>query len=674
MERSNVQPVKRKIKKEPVTAGNNSDANSKRPPLPRDADETNGPLNKDYVSVSAETISVIAESIGICNIGDDIATNLAEDVSYKLQEIINASCTVMRQSKRRKLLTSDVNTAFRVSDVHHIFGHSNDEPYKFLRLSEAEIYIPEDNEVDLISMATNSQAPKVKKPSYIATSYPLLKSIQTQSINGHKTDGKGFQHLKLGSVNGETIIETSSQTSNETTYPSSISSAQQNSQTPDMRSRLSNVSNGQYVKSGLDSQSNFNGRVKFAHSFGIREKLKRDSEEELKLSKAQLNFFNVVAKCIIEGHQCVYKQALVSLKNSKRVDTVSVPLLNFVALSVCHIPRHFGFISRILETVDVLLSNVNVNPSYSIAVNRVVNALLAIIADQKVLRGKNDFLLRRKAAQLLTRVLLVWGIEEQHVSELLSKVALILGDPKEKIQSHYGALVIFQSLGRNALGWLSPLLKSFLPLLEKRYPFFSETSNIQVEEIRGTLLDIAELLYCEVNPYRFKIKASTIQELLAMIALDALLYQYCGDAVCARRRSFSILGQSKLRSNPDRLCGSRSESKPRVHHLDFRYMSHCIQKQRQRQQTCEVFEELCVASIVKRKDIQFKFAGANPVPKDGLRKKILDKTHVQFTPLASNQFHLLFPKQHLLVGHMPNSRFKGTPKQISNSCSLLSVL
>lgn len=37
-------------------------------------------------------------------------------------------------------------------------------------------------------------------------------------------------------------------------------------------------------------------------------------------------------------------------------------------------------------------------------VNRLVNALLAIIADQNVLRGKNDFLLRRKAAHLLARV------------------------------------------------------------------------------------------------------------------------------------------------------------------------------------------------------------------------------------------------------------------------------
>lgn len=94
MERLPSQPAKRKIKKEPASATSGSEAVIKRPPPPRDADESNGPLNRDYVSVSAETISVIAESIGICNIGEDVTTNLAEDVSYKLQEIINVSFVV----------------------------------------------------------------------------------------------------------------------------------------------------------------------------------------------------------------------------------------------------------------------------------------------------------------------------------------------------------------------------------------------------------------------------------------------------------------------------------------------------------------------------------------------------------------------------------------------------
>ena len=115
------------------------------------------------------------------------------------------------------------------------------------------------------------------------------------------------------------------------------------------------------------------------------------------------------------------------------MDAICAPLLNFIALTVCHIPRHYGLVGRLLDTIDVLLCNVNVCPTFSIAVssvkndlfghqlyammifcmycscvmfqvNRTVNTLLAITCDQNIVQGRNDFFLRRKAAQLLTRV------------------------------------------------------------------------------------------------------------------------------------------------------------------------------------------------------------------------------------------------------------------------------
>lgn len=73
----------------------------------------------------------------------------------------------MRRSKRRKLLTSDVSSAFQISDVHHILGHSRKDPFKFTRLPEGELYISEDNEVDLMSIVSSMNVPKLKKPSYV---------------------------------------------------------------------------------------------------------------------------------------------------------------------------------------------------------------------------------------------------------------------------------------------------------------------------------------------------------------------------------------------------------------------------------------------------------------------------------------------------------------------------
>lgn len=99
MERFVSPQSKRKIKKEQA-AGSSSEPPTKKVAVPKESDDINGPVsNKDYVCVAHETISVIAESIGISNIGDEIAASLAEDVSYKLQEIINVSTRVNRKFK-----------------------------------------------------------------------------------------------------------------------------------------------------------------------------------------------------------------------------------------------------------------------------------------------------------------------------------------------------------------------------------------------------------------------------------------------------------------------------------------------------------------------------------------------------------------------------------------------
>ncbi|KAJ1521458.1 hypothetical protein ONE63_003126 [Megalurothrips usitatus] len=639
MERFVAPQPKRKVRREATAAAAAQDAAVKRPGPLAEADEANnGPSsnnNRSFVCVGPDAVAAIAESIGLAHLADDVAASLAEDVSYRLQEIINASCTLMHKSKRRKLLASDVNSAFQVSNVNHIFGHSQNQPFNFLRLAEG-LYVPDDHEVELSTIVRDNFVPRIKKPSYVTTSYPLLQSVKTTPVNGHiiKTEVKPvtLHSFKPGMVNGD-----------------------------------------------IDSRSKVNGCVRFANHSGIREKLKRDSEEEFHLSKAQLAYFKIVARNIVEGHPKVFQEVLSSLRHNKKAETVCAPLLNFVALSVCHIPRHYGLLTRLLETLDAMLFNVNTSPNHSIAVNRIVNALLAITADQNVIRGKYDFVLRRKAAQSLTRVLLIWGIEEQHAAELLSRVARVLGDSKEKIQSYYGALVIFQSLGKSAIGWLFPLLKSFLPLLEKRFPMALASSNTQLEEMRSVLLDIVELLYCDTNTYRFKLKATTIQEDQAMIQLDSLLYHYCGDAVCARRRPSNFEFEATRRRRINRAHAESRLGQKVYRRLDLRYLSYCPQKQLQKQKQklnhCDAntFGEVFVAPVIRRKDILFKFAGANPVPKDGLRKKVLDRTHVQFMPVSSNQLQTSFPQQYLMVGRLHHVRCKRS-KQWNYTGDLLNVL
>jgi hypothetical protein len=48
--------------------------------------------SRKYAQISYDSISVAAESNGISALSEDIRKQLAEDVSYRLREVIHVSC------------------------------------------------------------------------------------------------------------------------------------------------------------------------------------------------------------------------------------------------------------------------------------------------------------------------------------------------------------------------------------------------------------------------------------------------------------------------------------------------------------------------------------------------------------------------------------------------------
>ena len=70
---------------------------------------------KRYVQMSPDTVSMLAESIGISgnSLGSNVSRALAEDVSYRCRELANICSQLMRHSKRKKLSTDDVERALK---------------------------------------------------------------------------------------------------------------------------------------------------------------------------------------------------------------------------------------------------------------------------------------------------------------------------------------------------------------------------------------------------------------------------------------------------------------------------------------------------------------------------------------------------------------------------------
>lgn len=63
---------------------------------------------------SAESVKVVAESIGIGNLPDDAAKELADDISFRLKHIIQDAAKFMHHAKRTKLTANDVDNAVKI--------------------------------------------------------------------------------------------------------------------------------------------------------------------------------------------------------------------------------------------------------------------------------------------------------------------------------------------------------------------------------------------------------------------------------------------------------------------------------------------------------------------------------------------------------------------------------
>ncbi|KAJ2706400.1 histone H4-like TAF Taf6, SAGA complex subunit [Coemansia sp. IMI 203386] len=100
---------------------------------------------------SKGSIKNIADSVGIPKLKDGITTAMAQDVEYRLHEIISEAAKFMKHSKRTKLTVADINSALRVRNVEPIYGFETGRPVKFHKASTAleDIYYVDDEQIDL---------------------------------------------------------------------------------------------------------------------------------------------------------------------------------------------------------------------------------------------------------------------------------------------------------------------------------------------------------------------------------------------------------------------------------------------------------------------------------------------------------------------------------------------
>ncbi|XP_017956498.1 transcription initiation factor TFIID subunit 6 [Drosophila navojoa] len=109
-------------------------------------------------SISAESMKVIAESIGVGSLSDDAAKELAEDVSIKLKRIVQDAAKFMHHAKRQKLSVKDIDMSLKVRNIEPQYGFMTKDfiPFRFASGGGRELHFTEDKEIDLNEITANS--------------------------------------------------------------------------------------------------------------------------------------------------------------------------------------------------------------------------------------------------------------------------------------------------------------------------------------------------------------------------------------------------------------------------------------------------------------------------------------------------------------------------------------
>ena len=101
--------------------------------------------------VSPESIKVIAQTVGIEALPDEVARALAPDAEYRLREVIQDALKFARHSKRSTISTEDVNASLRLRDVEPLYGFpAGAGPVPFREVpGQPELFFQEQKELTL---------------------------------------------------------------------------------------------------------------------------------------------------------------------------------------------------------------------------------------------------------------------------------------------------------------------------------------------------------------------------------------------------------------------------------------------------------------------------------------------------------------------------------------------
>lgn len=415
-----------------------------------------------------DTIRDVSDKLGISiQLNDEVAKNLAMDIEYRINEIIEQALKFMRHSKRNILTTQDIERSMKILNLEPLYGYDTSKPliFKEAMIGPGQtLYYIEDDEVDFESLI-NQPLPKVPRFTTCSAHWLAIEGVQPAI-----PQNPNLNDIKLLPINERGTLDNMLSLNNE---------------------EISLITN---PKTGITT---------------IENKQQIDKKElEIKplvkhvLSKEMQLYFNKIIEVLlkddeenevdIEKNESLKTAVFESIKSDTGLHQLIPYLIQFIAETITHNLKNLKLLTTMLILIYSILSNNSIflDPYIHSLMPCILTLLLSKNIGPINLNDKGHLQVRKLSSSLLKKIIDEFSSSYNTLKPRITRTllrAFLSNTTRNSFGTQFGSILGIKSLGceviriiliGNLRNWSNIVLENFN----------------EDDENRGILLD--ELIEC----------------------------------------------------------------------------------------------------------------------------------------------------------------------------------
>lgn len=366
-----------------------------------------------------DSIKIMGESIGVNNLNDDAAVKLSEDLEYRLKEMIQDALKFVRHSKRKRLISSDIDNALRAKNVEPLYGFDTDEyiPFRHTGGGGKDLFFPDEKEVSLLELVGS----------------PLPRLPCDVSVRGHWLAVEGAQPVIPENPAPTTIDE---QQSEATGFSLPTASASEP------------VSHTKKIKFDPKGKKRDGGSTEWS-------KLKPLHAHALSLEQ-QLYYKEIADACVGAGSESKWQEALSSLSTDPGIYQLLPQFTSFIneGIKVNISQRKLPVLKHLVKMVGALLENSSL--SLEKYLHELVPSLVSCLVNKQLCmrpESEDHWTLRDSAGKILAKICKKYSNSVNNIQPRVTRVLsqTIKSSNDQGLAVHYGAMCGLIELGQDTM-------------------------------------------------------------------------------------------------------------------------------------------------------------------------------------------------------------------------------